>query len=160
MNRHQKLFVCLAVVATAGILAAELSERLQNPVAPTEAGGVSAEQAEAEAVREASGPERTSSPMMVEIRAVLETEQTQLAALQERFDGAADAGEALAIEREIEQLKVGTEFRILQIQAEHARIAGHIDQAIEIERAIEEMTNPPVQQAPRPRAARADRIGR
>jgi hypothetical protein len=82
------------------------------------------------------------SPMLQEILAAWDASQVAVAALDQSFRAASDATTALAIQRQIEDLRQQTEVRILGIQAKYARQEGRIEDAEEIEAAIEEMTTP------------------
>ena len=82
------------------------------------------------------------TPLMAEIQAVLADEQTRVAELEARLSSSLDEGAALALRRQIEQIKVETELNILRLQAEHARRAGQDEQAAAIEAAIAEMLSP------------------
>ncbi len=92
--------------------------------------------------------ERPLSPMMVEIQGALAEQQRQVAALDARFAETSDETAALAIQREIEQIKQDTELAILAIQARHARAAGDEDLAQRIDAAIAAIQNPPPPPAP------------
>jgi hypothetical protein len=94
----------------------------------------------APAVEKSAAP--VLSPLMLEIQAALAAEQARVADLEARFAAAADEASALAIQKEIEQIKVETELSILRLQAEHARQEGRVEQAAQIEAAIAEMMNP------------------
>jgi hypothetical protein len=92
--------------------------------------------------------ERPLSPMMLEIQGALAEQQRQVAALDARFVEATDEAAALAIQRQIEQVKQDTELAILAIQARHARAAGDENLAQSIEAAIAAIQNPPPPPAP------------
>ncbi len=93
-----------------------------------------------------------ASPMMVEIRAVLDEERASLKVLHERFRAAKDADAAIAIQREIARVKLDAEVSVLRVQAKHARAAGRADVAANLEAAIQQMLEPeaPPPSAPRP----------
>jgi hypothetical protein len=91
--------------------------------------------------------------MAAELAQTLEAERTALSELQARFDVAANEREALAIQREIEQLKTATEIALLRIQAKHARLKGRETVARRIDAAIEEILHPPVIRNPVVRSA-------
>ncbi len=97
---------------------------------------------------EALPSERPLSPMLVEIQSALAEQQRQVAALDARFAETTDATAALAIQREIEQIKQDTELAILAIQARHARAAGDENLAQSIDAAIATLQNPPPPPAP------------
>jgi hypothetical protein len=100
-----------------------------------------------ETVAPALRPARVAqpSPMMVEIRAVLDQERTSLKSLNERFRAAKDDATAQALQREIAQVKQDSEIAILRVQAKHARLAGHDAVAAYLEGAIRTILSPPVQ---------------
>jgi hypothetical protein len=86
--------------------------------------------------------------MAAEMLSVLQQEQDGLSRLQTRFQQAADSRAALAIQREIEALKLETEIGLLRIQADYARREGRRATAERIERAIEQILHPVIPQAP------------
>lgn len=98
-------------------------------------------------------PRRHLSPMAAELAQTLEAERTALSELQARFDRAPNEREALAIQREIEQLKTATEIALLRVQAKHARLKGREAVARRIDAAIEEILHPPVTRNPLVRPA-------
>lgn len=91
---------------------------------------------------------RPLSPLMIELRAVLDAEAVQVAVLRERAAKAATSEEAVALQREIEKVKFDTEVSLLRVQAKHARAGGRADVAARIEAAISELLNPPKIAAP------------
>lgn len=93
-----------------------------------------------------------ASPMMIEIRAVLDGERTALKSLNERFRAAKDPDAAIAIQREIARVKLDTEVEVLRVQVKHARAAGRADVAASLETAIQQILEPstPPPAAPRP----------
>jgi hypothetical protein len=103
---------------------------------------------------QAPAPAATVAPaprahaMAAEMLAVIEAERGELAKLFARFRAAPDAATALAVQREIEQLKSGTEISLLRIQAGYARRAGRSAQAAELEKVIAELQAPAVRMAP------------
>lgn len=99
----------------------------------------------------ATPPRRPLSPLMADLRAVLDREGEQLAALEAERGKAADAQAALDVQRRIEKLKQQTEVDLLRVQAVHARRAGRIAVAERIDAAIVELTQP------RPRVEPANR---
>jgi len=88
---------------------------------------------------------------MTEIQELLDTEQEELAILQERFKVATSEREAAEAMRRISELKKGTEVGILGIQLKYARLAGHMEAVAKIELAIEKLTSPRPQGTPQPR---------
>ena len=106
-------------------------------------------------------PRRRLSPMAAELAQAIAAERSALTELQARFDHANGDREALAVQREIEQLKRGTEITLLRIQAKHARLKGHEAVARRIDAVIDEVTRPqaardPVRR-PTPVEARGER---
>ncbi len=97
------------------------------------------------------------SPLMREIRSAWEAQAVAVAALETRLETAADATEFLALQRQIEDLRVGTEVRFLEIQARHARSEGRLDAAARLEAAVARMTAPPPRAEPVARPAPAAR---
>ncbi len=87
----------------------------------------------------AAGPRALSSEM-AEIETAIAAEREQVARLAASLRGAADDAAALALEREIEAVKQGTEIAVLRIQARYAREAGREEQAQAIEAAVARMT--------------------
>ena len=105
--------------------------------------------------QEKERPEPTLSPMMLQISNACADEQAALAKLQTRLETATGESEILAVIREIEEVKIQTEIRILEIQADFARQEGNIEKAELIEAAIEEIIAGPPAGVPQPRQAPA-----
>jgi hypothetical protein len=95
--------------------------------------------------------------MMTEIRALLADEHRTLASLNERFRRTTDQAAAIALQREIAQLKLGTEIALLRVQARYARAEGRLAVAAHLDDAIRDLESPPVppQSAVRPSPANA-----
>ncbi len=91
---------------------------------------------------------RPLSPLMSALRAVMDAEAAQVAALRERAAKAASNDEAIALLRAIEKVKFDTEVSLLRVQAKHARAGGRTEVAARIEAAISELLNPPKVAAP------------
>ncbi|MBU0742662.1 hypothetical protein KKA85_14760 [bacterium] len=102
---------------------------------------------------QAAAAARPVSPLMSEINAALDAERTRHTELEARFRAAPDERAALGIQREIEALARDTELLILQIQIDHARLAGREDVAQRIETAVAEMTAPRPPRQPQDRPA-------
>jgi hypothetical protein len=83
------------------------------------------------------------SPFMQQVDAAIAAEREALDALREQLAGAGNEEEILSLLREIEQVKRGTELKILQIQADFARKAGRNEMVERIEAAIQSMQAPP-----------------
>jgi hypothetical protein len=103
------------------------------------------------AANEQEQAEPPLSAMMQQIRDLSLTEQATLAELQARLGTLTDENEILALMREIEQLKIETELQILLIQADFARRDGRIEQAQQIEAAVESMREGPPRRIPQVR---------
>ncbi|MBU0740960.1 hypothetical protein KKG45_06930 [bacterium] len=87
---------------------------------------------------------RVAAPMVVEMRRIQEQEREGLSRLHERFRQVSDSQEALAIQREIEALKVDTGLALLRIQADFARREGRTEVAEQIEAVIDRILRPEV----------------
>ena len=98
------------------------------------------------------------TPMMSEVMTLLATQDGKLAALAERQKHATAPDEALAVQKEIQALKLGTEVSLMRIQANYARREGRAHDAARLEAAIESLVSPPRVLAPADRAipARTD----
>jgi hypothetical protein len=93
-------------------------------------------------------PRRPVNPLYAGITALIEAEGEQLRVLARRLDATRDSEAAMAIQREIEQVKVQTELSILRLQSEHARRSGKAALADRLDAAIREMQEP--RPAPKP----------
>jgi hypothetical protein len=91
------------------------------------------------------------SPMMREIVAACDASQIAVDALTQQIAATTDATAALALQRQVEQMRSQLEIELLQIQARYARQEGRLADAAEIEAAIEQMM------APRPRGVTVPR---
>lgn len=150
--RFRVLLPCLASLALFALagsrsMADEASSTVKPPTAspvatpampPSEAPGI--REGEIVPPRPRVSPLR---PMMVELRALLDAEREQVAALTARLKSATDEAGSLAIQREIEKLKIGTESAMLRVQAKHARRAGREALAAQLELAAEDLLAPP-----------------
>ena len=85
---------------------------------------------------------RPLSPMMLEIKKVVDADLATGQALATRQKAALTENEALRLQRDIELLARETELKILQIQADFARQDGREVIAVEIETAIAQMREP------------------
>ncbi len=163
----------LVVLMTAGALLAMAAE--PEPVAPVKSGKadptVDAEtqigrssvsdlkvnQAELDANGElrldAKPGQPQLKPMTVEINAVLDEAHLQVATLQGRFDKEPNADVAVALVRQIEQIKINTELDILRVQLRYARTDGRDELVQELETALNLMTTPRTQKQPIDRPA-------
>lgn len=151
--------VLLAAIAAATLLSVSVALAQEPQVTEPPAGKAEAVQpakaapvapaasAEAPAAL-APAPARAPSPMLLEMQALLTAEHEQVLVLRERAAKAANADEALALQREVEKLKFDTEVSLLRVQAKHARAAGRTEVATRIEAAVAELLNPPKLKAP------------
>jgi arginine/lysine/ornithine decarboxylase len=87
-------------------------------------------------------PRETLSPRLLEIRDRLETDQAQLEKLAAAYQEAGSGQEALRIQRQIHELKTGTEIAVLEIQLRYARLESDTIAATRLEAELEEMRNP------------------
>lgn len=95
------------------------------------------------------------SPLMVEIRAILDTERNLLRRLESEVKLAAGTDAALALQRQIAQVKQNTEIDLLRAQAKHARREGRLELAERIEADVREMLMTPEERAAAERARAA-----
>jgi propanediol dehydratase small subunit len=86
--------------------------------------------------------------MMLGVRAALDREREQIEILRTRLLATRDAQQALALQRQIEKVKLDTEAAILRIQAEAARKAGHTALAERLETAATELLVAPAPVTP------------
>jgi hypothetical protein len=152
------LAVALAfALATSAVAAADAAKADPGgrPPAPVVARGAGPAAAAGAPVDSAVRPAPVH-PMMGEIRAALEAEQSKLLELRARMNATRDPASHLAIQREVEQVKRGTEIAILRIQAAHARRDGRAALADRIDAAIEEMLRPVARGVPAARPAPGD----
>lgn len=95
-----------------------------------------------------AGDLTAADALMAEITHIWQSSQASLAELEARFAAAGDPVTALAIQREIEALHVGTELDILRLQAAHARRQGREADAALLEATIAEALAPVPPEAP------------
>jgi hypothetical protein len=94
-------------------------------------------------------PRETLSPRLLEIRDLLEGRDLQLRDLTARYRSATDDAEALRIQREIHDLKAGTELALLGIQLRHARQEGNHEAVARLEATLQRVeAGPQYQPAP------------
>ena len=91
------------------------------------------------------------SPLMTAIDVVMQDSRDQITLLRADLEKQSDPDAALAIQKQIEDLKVETELNILRLQADHARAHGNEELARSIDESITFMTTP------RPKAQPVDR---
>jgi hypothetical protein len=96
----------------------------------------------------ADPPARELSPMMTEITAALETARLEVAALKLRQDAAVTNDAAMALAREIAQVKRTNRVEMMRIQLRYARAEGRAETAAELEEIITRMTAPPAPGVP------------
>jgi hypothetical protein len=97
-------------------------------------------------------PRESLSPRLLEIRDLLEGRDKQLEALSARFRDAADDAEAMRIQREIHDLKSGTEVELLKIQLRYARREENHEAVVRLEETLARVEAGPVILAPEPRS--------
>ena len=93
------------------------------------------------------------SPIMLKLRAALDREREQIDALRLQLQPRVSHQEALALQRQIERVKLDTEVAILRIQADAAREAGHVTLAERLEVAATDLLTPPAATTPATRPA-------
>ncbi|MGH7732035.1 MAG: hypothetical protein ACRENJ_12390 [Candidatus Eiseniibacteriota bacterium] len=107
-------------------------------------------------------PARALPPLAVEIRRRLDQERRELADLTARMRASRPGRDRLALEREVERVKMETEMAALRLQLDEARRLGRTETVRALEAAIEgfldprpqRATTPPERPAPPPAAAR------
>jgi hypothetical protein len=143
-------------LTTASLIAAALSaapsftQVARAPAAPMMQG---VEEVAAPTVAAPARPRQAVNPLYPKILAMLEAERVELAKLDARLKTTRDDAAAMAIQREIEQLKTTTELGILRLQAEHARALGRAAVAEKLDAAIQRMLQPVPRQRPVDRPA-------
>lgn len=133
------LVVGLALVALA--IAAPSSAETPSPGKVTPIAAAPAEPAAVPVDTVTPAPPR--DPWMREVRVALDREREQIAGLRVRLQQKPDHQAALALQREIEKVKLDTEVAILRIQADAARKAGHAALAERLEVAAKDLLTPP-----------------
>jgi hypothetical protein len=88
---------------------------------------------------------------------VLEQRDRALAEVQARLELASGERAALALQREAERIKSDAEVSLLRVQADHARRAGRLKTADELDAAIEIMLHPPLAKVTTQRTSRPAR---
>lgn len=103
-----------------------------------------------------SAAEPDLSPLTQQIHAVLEAEHSALAELQGRLAAAPDEQAYLLVVREIEQRKLASEMRVLELQLAQARQQDRLDEVRAINAALEALRSVAAEQtAPSPPPAPA-----
>ena len=114
----------LVLFATALVAGQPVSAQTQgNPAAPQLTPRPVEKKAPADALLEM--PLEDLSPRLREMRELLENEKQALTELRAQYAAATDETEALRVQRQIHELKRGTEAGMLQIQLKHARLDGN-----------------------------------
>lgn len=143
-------------VAVIGLLISAGASLADTPSATTPKPSATAPAEPAAALPDTASLRRATSPMMLEVRAALDREREQVETLSARLKAKPGAREALALQREIERVKLDTEATLLRIQAGAARRAGHAALAERLEIAARDLLAPPTATAtaarPTPRA--------
>jgi hypothetical protein len=93
------------------------------------------------------------SPLMTAIDAIMLDSRDRIVLLRANLEKQGNPDEAMAIQRQIEDLKVETELNILRLQADHARARGDEELARSIDESITFMTTPRAKKAPVDRPA-------
>jgi|GEM_PF-3340169 len=93
-------------------------------------------------VSDRSIPAVELSPMMQEIKTVLDSSRTAESAILREINAAEDDGGALAAKAEVERLQRDTRLKILRVQLRYARQEGRDDLTRRIEASILSMINP------------------
>ncbi len=91
----------------------------------------------------APAPRVQPTPLVAEMLQLVAAEREEVAALRGALTGLRDHRQALAILRRIEQIKLGTEIALLQVQITHAKREGRHEVAAELERALSVIQSPP-----------------
>lgn len=147
----RRLGFILAVLAAPALIAAAAGPASTQRAAPDQAATVAPrpdaapppEAAEAPGPAPAPAVKPPRSAMMVEIEALFEAARIRVEELRAQAAAAPDAMAFLELQRQIERLHRDTELAILQVQADHARRAGHEEAARRIEAAIALAQEPP-----------------
>ncbi len=110
--------------------------------APAVAPAPAAETASAAVDDGGAAPSAPLTPLMRDIVAACAANEAAVAALEAALAGTDDPGAALVLIRQIEDLRCRLEVELLRIQARHARLAGRVGDAAQIEAAVAAMTSP------------------
>lgn len=173
MKRTRQVFICVGLALSGLALVAGADTPPTQPQDPTEIESNTtpdldvnrAERAAAEQGSPATGEgvlfQRDAdkvndttplSPMMTEIKDVLETNRVQRQSLNEAFSRALDDQAALDIQKQLEDLARQTEVEIMTIQITHLRADGRDEEAQGIQDALDRMASPPPTPEPVDRA--------
>ena len=109
---------------------------------------VHASTADTPSEKPAGPPARKSSPMVLEIDAMLGEQDARLEELYVELAAAPDPAAALAVQKRIEEVKRDSERSMLQIQLDHARVSGTPEQVEALERALADFDDPRPRRVP------------
>ena len=85
---------------------------------------------------------KATDTLAVEVQELRDHQRTALADLQARLIAATDPADSDLILQEMKQVKRGGEIELMSIQARHARLRGHDELALDIERNIRRLLDP------------------
>lgn len=91
------------------------------------------------------------SPLMLEIQTLLRARLATRRQLEAQAAESTDAGQALQLQRRLQEQAIQTELQVMRIQVEHLRRAGRVESAAALEAQLQTMI------APRPRPEPVDR---
>jgi len=100
------------------------------------------------------------SPLMQEIKQTFASQQEKMVVLEAAFAAALSEAQALEIQRQMQDLAVQTELKIMNIQVRHLRQAGQEEKAAALEATLQKMTTPEPTPAPTGRPAPGSSPGR
>lgn len=153
--RRLPLALTSAVVALAFAVAAHAQApapsagRAAEPGAPATSPSAAPGQAATSAASSAAAPaapvaaKRALSPMLAEMHTFIEAQDLKLAELNAKQAAAHTNDEGIALQQQIQALKLDTEVSLLRIQATYARREGRAQDADRIESVVRDMLSPP-----------------
>jgi hypothetical protein len=157
MNPNLSRVVVLLVLSL--ILVALLAQAADDQEATSATLSAASTSAAATPAAVSTDPERAAAAaraaVVEQIQAVLVAERSALAALAEQEKVTAGGEAAIALQREIEQVKHAAQVRILQLQLDFMRETGRLDQAAVLEAALRRLSSQEQGAAPQPSAAPA-----
>jgi len=124
------LAILVACLALAALVSAQDRAQLEPTTAP-------AKKIERPSFTEM--PLEKLPPRQRVIRKILDERASKLKELQERYDAASSDAEALQIQREMHQLKQGTEIALLKAQLEFAQTEGQSEKVTKLEKILEQI---------------------
>ena len=164
--------VLLALIALSLLTLCAAGSFAQEEKKPTPSAGPAPAPAAAAAQKSAAAPANAAepaaptvtfkkpaqSPMITELMALLAGQDEKLADLAARQKKATTGDEAIAVQREIQELKLGTEISMLRIQATYARREGRTADADRLDGVVRDLVSPPKLGVPsnRPAPVRTD----